>query len=157
MVGSSDVVVPPSDARGSRFWRLILAGFLRGAPSALMRQVRRRMPAAPIEEFVIVGRRTGRERRMLLGLFEIDGHWYVGHPNGTANWISNLEAAGGCIVIRRDGIPVKVLATELPRGAERDAVIAATGRQPAPAGLVYRSARRHVDAVGRYFRLTPVS
>jgi len=145
-----------TDARESAVSRAILTFFLKGAPTSLMRLVRRRVPDAPIEEFVIRGRRTGRERRMLLGLFEVDGAWYAGHPNGTAQWIRNLEAAGSCTVIRRDGVPVAVRAVEVAPGPERDAVIRATASQPAPAGAVYRAAQRHIRAVGRYFRLEPI-
>jgi hypothetical protein len=72
-----------------------------------------------------------------------------------ARWVRNLEA-GGCTVVPRDGLPVRVTAEELEHGAERDAVLAASARQPAPAGLVYRLAARHVAAAGRCFRLTPV-
>ena len=145
------------EARESALWRAVLNRFLRGAPIGLMRQVRRRVPAAPIEEFVMPGRRTGQERRLLLGLVEVDGRWYAGHPNGTSDWVLNLVAAGGCTVIRRDGIPIQVVAVELPFGPERDAVIRQTGCQPAPAGLIYRRAAGHVAAVGRYFRLEPVA
>ena len=141
--------------RGSILWRGVLTGFLRGAPESVMRLVRRRAAKAPIEEFVIVGRRTGRERRMLLTLLDVGGTWYVGHPNGTAAWIRNLEAAGGCTVIRRDGVPVRVAAVEVS-GPERDAAIRRAGDQPAPAGPIYRGARGHIQAVGRYFRLEPV-
>lgn len=143
-------------ARESRLWRIVLDGFLRSAPESLMRTIRRRNPAAPIEEFVVVGRRTGRERHMLLGLFEVDGTWYAGHPNGTSQWVRNLEAAGACTVIRRDGIATRVLAVEIA-GSERDAVIRKTWTQPAPAGWVYRGAARHISAVGRYFRLEPLA
>jgi hypothetical protein len=143
-------------ARESAVWRAVLHGFLRSAPEGVMRTIRRKVPDAPIEEFVIRGRHTGRERRMLLGLFEVDGVWYAGSPNGTAQWIRNLEAAGGCTVIRRDGIPVQVSAVEVADADERDAVIRRTGTQPAPAGLIYRGAQRHIRAVGRYFRLEPV-
>jgi hypothetical protein len=149
--------VSGSDAgRASAVWAAVLTLFLRGAPTPMMRLVRRRVQAAPIDEFVIRGRRTGRERRMLLGLFDVGGTWYAGHPNGTSQWVRNLEAAGGCTVIRRDGIPVAVRAVELEPGPERDAVLRATGKQPAPAGPIYRAAGSHVRAVGRYFRLTPV-
>jgi hypothetical protein len=137
----------------SAVWRAMLTFFLRGAPTPMMRAVRRLLPESPIEEFVIVGRRTGRERRMLLGLFDIDGVWYAGHPNGTSHWIRNLEAAGGCTVVRRDGVPIAVRAIEVTDPAEREAVIRRTGTQPAPAGNVYRGAQRHIRAVGRYFRL----
>lgn len=154
MVSRSDVM---GRAEGqSQWWRLVLHAFLNGAPTSLMREVRRRVPGTPIEEFVIVGRRTGRERRLLLGLFEIDGRWYAGHPNGTSQWIRNLEAAGGCTVVRRDGIPVPVRAIEVTDPVERESVLRATGTQPAPAGPIYRRAQRHIRAVGRYFRLEPL-
>lgn len=143
-----------ASAGESRFWHAVLQGFLRGVPTPVMRAVRRRMPAAPIEERVFV--RSGRERRMPLGLIEVDGRWYAGSPNGTSSWVGNLESAGECVVIRRDGTPTRVRATELPAGPERDAVLDATGRQPAPAGQIYRGARGHIQAVGRYFRLEPI-
>jgi hypothetical protein len=136
--------------------RALLWFFVTKAPTPLMRYVRRTQPTTPFEEFVFVGRRSGRERRLLLALHVVDGAWYVGHPNGTSNWIRNLEGAGGCTVVRRDGVPIKVAAAELARGPERDAVIAAAGRVPAPAGFIFRRARGHIDAVGRYFRLTPI-
>ena len=44
-------------------------------------------------------------------------------------------------------------AVPLPRGPERDRAILATGQHPFPGNLIYRLARRHVRAVGRYYRL----
>jgi hypothetical protein len=140
----------------SGFWRPVLKVFLETVPRPLMESVRRRNRHVPIEEFVFVGRRTGQERRLLLNLIEVEGSWYVGHPNGTSNWVRNLAAAGGCQVIRRDHEPVRVTATELAVGPERDAVVARTGELPAPAGFVYRRAARHIRVVGRFFRLTPI-
>ena len=145
------------EPRESALSRVLLSLFLKSAPPSAMRMVRRRMPEAPLEELVIRGRRTGRERRMLLGFFDVDGGWYVGHPNGTSQWVRNLEAAGGCTVIRRDGIPIEVRAAEVTSGPERDAVIRATAKQPFPAANVYRRTQRHIRAVGRYFRLEPVA
>ena len=144
-----------AEARESAFWRTILNAFLKSTPTPIMRFVRRRVPAVPIEEFSIVGRGTGRERHLLIGLFDVDGRWYAGNPSGTSKWVRNLIAAGDCVVTRRDGIPTRVLATELEPGPERDAAIAAACRQPAPAGVIYRRARRHIQAAGHYFRLTP--
>lgn len=102
------------------------------------------------------GRRTGRERSVLVGLIRVDGHWYVGHPNGEAAWVANLRSQGAATVALRPESPIEVTATPLERGAERDAVIVATAeQQPFPANLLYRAARRHVLAEGRYFRLDP--
>jgi len=144
------------EPRPSRFWRIVLVFFVDNAPRPLMQLLRRRDPSFPVEELVVIGRRTGRERRILLGLHEVDGRWYVGHPNGDANWVSNLVAAGECVVIRRGHEPVRVSALELPRGPERDAAIDATTRLPDPSGFVFRQANSHIRAVGRYFRLTPI-
>ena len=139
----------------SRLWRAVLTFYLDKAPRPLMNFIRRMSPAVLMEEFIFVGRRTGRERSLLLCLYDVDGAWYAGHPNGTSEWVRNLLAAGTCVVIRRGQEPVRVSAEELPMGAERDRVIDATGRQPNPTGAISRGAHRHVRAVGRYFRLTP--
>jgi hypothetical protein len=147
----------PRPAGESRFWRAVLNFFLKSAPRPMLERIRRSNPAAPIEEFIIVGRRTGLERNLLIGLFDVDGTWYAGHPNGSSEWVRNLAAAGGCVVIRRGHDPVRVSAEELPRGEERDRVISATFNQPKPAGAIYRRAGDHIRVVGRYFRLTPVA
>jgi hypothetical protein len=141
----------------SRLWRAVLTFYLDKAPRPLMNFIRRTSPAVLMEEFVFVGRRTGQKRSLLLCLYDVDGTWYAGHPNGTSQWVRNLLAAGSCVVIRRGHEPVSVTASELPRGPERDRVIDATGRQPNPTGAIYRGAHDHVRAVGRYFRLTPAS
>ena len=151
---STNAAGTSADPRASGVWRLILTGLLRSAPMPVGRVIRR-VPSSPIEEFVIAGRRSGRERQIMLSLFEVEGAWYAGHPNGTSQWVRNLEAAGGCTVIRRDGRPTRVIAMEV-FADERARVIRATGSQPAPAGPIYRGAQRHIQAVGRYFRLTPV-
>ena len=88
----------------------------------------------------------------MVTMFEVDGVWYVGHPNGRSQWVKNLEAAGTARVFsrRRSGT---VKSIPLEAGAERDAVVNVTSRQPFPANLVYRGGREHIRAVGSYFRL----
>ena len=39
-----------------------------------------------VVQVTIAGRRTGRPRRTLLGLLVAEGQWYLGHPNGSAQW-----------------------------------------------------------------------
>jgi hypothetical protein len=140
-------------ARESRFWRIVLTVMLRTAPTGIMRRIRARDPKVPIEEFVIVGRRTGTERHYLLNHLRVDGGRYMGHPNGSSQWVRNLVEAGGCTMIDRNGVTERVRVTELPQGPERDAVIASTAHMPPPAGMVYGAASRHIRAVGRFFRV----
>ena len=92
----------------------------------------------------------------MVTLFEIDGVWYVGHPNGRSQWVKNLEAAGTAKVYSRVR-NATVAPVALSDGPERDAVVNATSRQPFPANFVYRAGREHVRAVGSYFRLEPQS
>ncbi|HUG94640.1 MAG TPA: hypothetical protein VMK30_00685 [Pleomorphomonadaceae bacterium] len=105
----------------------------------------------------VQGRRTGRPRAVLVGLIEVGGGWYVGHPNGEVGWTRNLAAAGEAVVARPSGVSHGVRAERLADGDERDAVILATAhQQPFPGNLVYRAARRHVLARGVYFGLEPM-
>jgi len=104
----------------------------------------------------VPGRRTGLQRAVLVGLIELAGRWYVGHPNGEAGWTRNLAAAGEASVAWPTGVTHPVRATRLPDGDERDAVILATAyQQPFPGNFVYRAARCHILASGVYFRLEP--
>jgi hypothetical protein len=141
------------ESRRSRVWSVVLAAYLRGAPSPLMRFAWRRNPALPFGELVVVGRRTGQERRLLVNVIEVDGRRYVGHPNGNAQWTRNLAAAGVCTLVDRSGGGERVGVSELSDGPERDAVLAATTHLPAPTGRIYRAAGEHIRAVGRYFEL----
>jgi hypothetical protein len=106
-----------------------------------------------VVELWTVGRRSGLARRTLVTLLTVDGVAYAGHPNGTAAWIANAEAAGWARV--GDGfLERRVSVSPVPFGAERDAVIRSTwSQQPFPANVLYRAARRHVAAAGVYLRL----
>jgi hypothetical protein len=111
-----------------------------------------------IVELRIRGRHTGRERGVLVTLLTLDGRAYVGHPNGTASWLRNLEATGAAMLVIQGEPPVPVHATLLPPGDERTAVIRATATlQPFPANVLYRAARGHILRVGRYVRLEATS
>ena len=106
----------------------------------------------------VPGRASGRVRRTLLTLLRVEGAWYVGHPNGSAAWTRNAEAAGWVEVDPSGADGPRFAVHRLPAGPERDAVIRATwSQQPIPAKLLYRAATHHVAAVGVYFRLEPVS
>lgn len=105
-------------------------------------------------KLTVRGRRSGRERSVLVGLLRVNGAWYVGHPNGEVAWTANLREARTARLAPRPEAPVDVSAVPLADGAERSAVVLATAdQQPFPGNLLYRAARRHILSEGRYFRL----
>lgn len=105
-------------------------------------------------EVVVRGRRSGRQRAVLLGLLRVEGRQYLGHPNPRAAWTLNLEAAGIAELRPRREPPRRVRAIRLPPGPEREAVIRATWRQhPFPGNLLYWLARGHIRAGGVFYRL----
>lgn len=109
-----------------------------------------------VVELVVRGRRTGRQRVVLLGLLRVDGAWYLGHPNGAANWTRNLDAAGGgATLVLPHQPPARTIRAELlPVGDERHRVIASTWHQHVyPGRILYWLARRHILDVGRYYRI----
>ena len=93
-------------------------------------------------------------RSAVVTLFVVDDQWYVGNPNGNAQWARNLVAARSAVIVR-GRVRTPVTAELLPDGPERERAIRATANQPPPASLVYRLGRRHISAVGTYFRLEP--
>jgi len=145
--------------RASRVWSLLLRleyAWLR-LTDPLIRSAWRGGGMGITVDLRVRGRRTGRPRAVLVGLIEVAGGWYVGHPNGEVGWTRNLAAAGEAVVARPSGVSHRVRAERLADGDERDAVILATAhQQPFPGNLVYRAARRHILASGAYFRLEPM-
>jgi hypothetical protein len=111
-----------------------------------------------VVELRYVGRRTGKARHTLATVIDVDGRWYLGHPNGPAGWVRNVEAAGFVEIEPPSAQGSRFAVVRLAPGPERDAVIRATWKQqPFPANLLYRAAGRHVAAVGVYDRLEPVA
>jgi hypothetical protein len=148
---------PPS-RRASRVWGLLWRlgyAWLR-LTDPLVRAAWRAGGLGITVDLRIPGRRTGRPRAVLVGLLEVAGQWYVGHPNGEAGWTRNLAAAGRAVVAWPTRVTRDVRAIRLPDGEERDAIILATAyQQPFPGNLLYRASRRHILAMGVYFRLDP--
>ena len=105
-----------------------------------------------IVELRVVGRRSGRYRRVLLTLLHDRGQWILGHPNGDVAWTLNLAAAETADLAFRRRAPIPIRARRLT-GDGHDAAIAATDQQPFPGSLVYRLARPHIRAVGVYFAI----
>lgn len=144
--------------RRSRAWNLVFRGayaFVR-LTDPFLRWTWFSVGLGITSRLTVRGRRTGRERSVLVGLIRVDGHWYVGHPNGEVAWTANLRSALRARLAPRPEAPLDVTAQPLPPGDERDAVIFATAdQQPFPANLLYRGARCHILSEGRYFRLEP--
>jgi hypothetical protein len=146
---------------GSRFWRVAFRAFyrmIRLSDPLIRSWIALGWPGLDgIVEIRVAGRRTGRPRPILITLLNTAGRWYVGHPNGETAWTRNVEAAGSVEIVPPPAGRDSVRLVRLPRGPERDAVILATRiQQPFPGNLVYRAARRHIAAVGVYFRIEPV-
>lgn len=109
-----------------------------------------------VVELVVAGRRTGRRHVVLLGLLQVDGERYLGHPNGQANWTRNLDAAASATLVSTHQPPVEIHADLVPPGEERNRVVVATWSQHVfPGNVIYWLARRHIFAVGRYYRIRP--
>jgi hypothetical protein len=147
---------PEQPGRTSRAWSL---GFrllyrLLGLLDPLLGIVWHQAGLGNVIQVTIPGRSSGRPRRTLLGLLSSGGNWYLGHPNGPAQWTRNLDAAGGRLQIAWPGqAPVSFRADPLPPGPEREQAILATDQHPFPGDVIYRLGRRHVLAAGRYYRL----
>ena len=134
---------------------------LRVVDPALRAAWRRRLPLfGRIVDLRVVGRRSGRPRRTLVTLLTVEGAWYVGHPNGGADWTWNLAEEAGADSAElafADGMRRRVAAVRLYAGPEREAVIRATwSQQPFPGNVIYALARRHIRTVGVFFRLNPL-
>lgn len=119
----------------------------------LVRLVWRTVGLGNVIELRVPGRRTGRERRVLLGLLRDGSQLFLGHPNGDVEWTRNLAAAGGGEVVFRPPTTVPIRARELAPGDLRDRAILATGQHVFPGNLVYRLARRHILAAGAFFEI----
>lgn len=143
----------------SRLWSatfVLLYRFLR-LMDVPIRAVWTRMGLGNVVEVRIRSRRTGQERDLFLGVLRVGEQLYLGHPNGASFWTRDLDAAGSAEIAFHVGEPVAIRGVLLSPGQERSAVISATNQHPFPGNLVYRLARRHIMAVGRYYRLEPIS
>ncbi|TMB53009.1 MAG: hypothetical protein E6J50_01315 [Chloroflexi bacterium] len=143
-------------ARPSAVWRFSLRLMYAGLRllDPILRAWWRAFGLGITAQLTVRGRRSGRQRSVLVGLLYVDGRRYVGHPNGAVGWTRNLAAAEEARVAQLPGVWATFRAVPLSDGPERDAIIAATAhQQPFPGNLVYRAAQRHIRAVGVYFRL----
>ncbi len=145
--------------RPSTFWRWSFRALYRVLRllDPLVRAMDATAGLGNVVELRVPGRRTGVPRRTLVGLLHAGDDLYLGHPNGEADWMANLLAAGGGEFAMRGGEPVPFRAARLSPGEERTAAIRATWRQhPFPGNVIYWLARRHVLAAGVYVRVEPL-
>ena len=106
----------------------------------------------------VVGRRSGAERALPLGLLAASGRLYLGHPNGDSAWTLNLRAAPSATIEAARVPRARVRPVLLGPGPERDTAVQASFRQrPFPGNALYRLAGRHVAETGVFFRLEPLA
>jgi hypothetical protein len=141
----------------TRFWHGSFVALYRllGMADPLIRAWWARAGLGNVIELRVASRRSARQRSLLLGLLRTSEGLYLGHPDGPAAWTRDFEAAGSAELILPGTEPVTVRGIRLGPGAEREAVIGATGQHPFPGNLIYRLARAHVRARGVYYRLEP--
>jgi hypothetical protein len=140
---------------GSPFWGVVFRVFYRilRLLDPFIRQWWRGYGLGNACELRVAGRATGRQRTFLLGLLRADGAWYLGHPNGDTAWTRNLEAAPEAQLVLRWPNAFPIVAHRLLPGEERTRAILATRQHIFPGTVLYRLARRHILAVGVYFRI----
>ncbi|HSL97719.1 MAG TPA: nitroreductase/quinone reductase family protein, partial [Candidatus Deferrimicrobiaceae bacterium] len=103
-------------------WFPIQYAFIR-LVDPLVRLVWRTVGLGNVVELRVRGRRTGRGRRVLLGLLRDGPHVFLGHPNGHVDWTRNLQAAGVAELVIRPPTAVAIRARELSDGELRDRAI----------------------------------
>ncbi|HEY8198803.1 MAG TPA: hypothetical protein VIF44_03450 [Candidatus Limnocylindrales bacterium] len=138
------------------FWRWFfpfLYGFLR-VTDPFWRRLTERRGLGNTVELLVVGRRTGRERRVMVGLLAVGERRYLGHANASAAWLHNLVEAGEGRLVVDGAAPIRVIAARIEPGPEQDAVVRAASHQhPFPVDLAYRLARASILADGVFIRL----
>ena len=149
-----DLPAPRASAAWQRW--LPLQYRLIGLADPLVRAIWRAVGLGNVVELRVAGRRTGQQRRVLLGLLRSGDRWFLGHPNGDVAWTRNLEAAETAELVFRPPLGIPVRATRLVPGEHRDAAIASTGQHLKPGHHEYRHAPPHNPAVGAYFLIEPI-
>ncbi len=138
------------------FWHWFfpfLYGFLR-LTDPFWRRLTERRGLGNTVELLVVGRRTGRERRVLVGLLGVGERRYVGHANASAAWLHNLVATGEGRLVVDGATPLRVHAARIEPGPEQNAVVIGASRQhPFPVDLAYRLARASILVDGVFVRL----
>jgi hypothetical protein len=123
----------------------------------IVRAAWRRLGIGNVVELEVPSRRGAGSRRRLVGLLRVGDRRFVGHPNGDVGWTRDLRAAGEGTVRWPEGTTIQYAATLLAPGQERESAIRATNQHPFPGNLMYRLGRRHIRAVGVFFRLESVT
>ena len=87
----------------------------------------------------VPGRRSGRLTRFPLGMADVDGRWYLVSMLGECDWVRNVRAAEGRVVLRRRR-PVKCQLVEVQ--AARRAPILRRYVEKVPGGRPHIPVRR---------------
>ena len=131
----------------------MLYGFLR-VSDPFWRRLTERRGLGNTVELLVVGRRTGRKRRVMVGLVAVGERRYLGHANASAAWLHNLVDGGEGRLVVDGAAPIQVNASRIEPGPEQDAVVRAASRQhPFPVDLAYRLARASIRVDGIFVRL----
>jgi hypothetical protein len=118
-----------------------------------VRALWRRLGMGNVVELEVPARGSAVSRRRLIGILRAGEERFIGHPNGHVGWTRDLEAAGKGVLRWPEGTALTFRATRLPPGPERERAVRATIQHPFPGNVVYLLGRRHVRAVGVFFRL----
>jgi hypothetical protein len=129
---------------------------LLGIMDPMIRAFWHRFGLGNVVELRVPARKSGRQRSLMLGVLRAGDGLYLGHPNGETSWTLDIDRAPSAELVLHGLPPLAIHPQLLDAGPERTAAIGATGQHPFPGNLIYRLARRHVLAVGRYYRLEPV-
>jgi hypothetical protein len=137
------------------FWRLffpMLYAFLRVTDPFWLRVTERRGLVNTVELFV-VGRRSGRERRVMLGLLAVGDRRYLGMPTPKRPGSTTLRRPGKGAGGRRPGSHGR---PRDPHPARRRAGCCGRGGlapHPFPVDIAYRLARASIGHDGVFFRI----
>ena len=108
-------MLPSVPATPSRFWRVSFKVMYRilAFIDPLVRAVWRRFGVGNVVELEVPSRRGAGSRRRLVGVLDVGGERYVGHPNGDVGWTRDLRAAREATIHWPEGTHVNFDATVL--------------------------------------------
>jgi hypothetical protein len=104
---------------------------------------RRGVGVAGSRELRVVGRRSGRVRRTVVNLLELEGASYLVAPRGTTEWVRNVRAAAGAAELVLGRRRTAVRAVELADEAKVPVLRAYLDRWGWEVGSFFEGVDRH--------------